>query len=117
MELVIATCIVTEHAKGSSGGAADAEETVPLQAAASASSISAEQTTLVHNEEEAFALEPLDVTAVPGYSYYSCFDYRQDGHTSRLFSILFGGVLVIINLQCVYGPFKRSLFLNVVRPV
>lgn len=55
-----------EHAKGSSGGAADAEETVPLQAAASASSISAEQTTLVHNEEEAFALEPLDVTAVPG---------------------------------------------------
>ncbi|KAK7092150.1 hypothetical protein V1264_009746 [Littorina saxatilis] len=48
-------------------GAADAEETVPLQAAASSSAVSGgEQTTLVHNEDEAFALEPLDVTAVPG---------------------------------------------------
>lgn len=52
-------------------GAAEAEESIPLQAAASASASASaisggEQTTLVHNEEEAFALEPLDVTAVPG---------------------------------------------------
>ncbi|XP_005103220.1 double-strand-break repair protein rad21 homolog isoform X1 [Aplysia californica] len=48
----------------------DAEESVPLQAAApgisAVSSVGGEQTTLVHNEEEAFALEPLDITSVPG---------------------------------------------------
>ncbi|XP_076437777.1 double-strand-break repair protein rad21 homolog A-like isoform X2 [Babylonia areolata] len=53
---------------GGGGGAAEAEESIPLQATASSSAMSSgiEQTTLVHNEEEAFALEPLDVTAVPG---------------------------------------------------
>jgi cohesin complex subunit SCC1 len=49
---------------------ADAEETVPLQATTAGvsaiSSTGGEQTTLVHNEEEAFALEPLDITTVPG---------------------------------------------------
>lgn len=59
-----------EHEKKSTGGEADAEDTVPLQAAAAGtsavSSTMGEQTTLVHNEEEAFALEPLDITTVPG---------------------------------------------------
>ncbi|XP_055871638.1 double-strand-break repair protein rad21 homolog isoform X2 [Biomphalaria glabrata] len=59
-----------EREKKSLGGEADAEETVPLQAAAAGtsaiSSTMGEQTTLVHNEEEAFALEPLDITTVPG---------------------------------------------------
>ncbi|KAL8589172.1 hypothetical protein ACOMHN_052510 [Nucella lapillus] len=60
---------VPEPAAGS--GSAEGEESAPLQTpasvSASASAISGgEQTTLVHNEEEAFALEPLDVTAVPG---------------------------------------------------
>ncbi|GFO10314.1 double-strand-break repair protein rad21-like protein [Plakobranchus ocellatus] len=49
---------------------ADAEETAPLPAPAASvsavSSIGGEQTTLVQNEEEAFALEPLDITSVPG---------------------------------------------------
>ena len=48
----------------------DAEETAPLPAPAASvsavSSIGGEQTTLVQNEEEAFALEPLDITSVPG---------------------------------------------------
>ena len=53
------------------------EESVPLQTGPSSSAISGgEQTTLVHNEEEAFALEPLDVTHVPGMIYFSlCFLY------------------------------------------
>ncbi|XP_059174385.1 double-strand-break repair protein rad21 homolog isoform X2 [Physella acuta] len=59
-----------ERDKKSLGGETDAEETVPLQAAAAGvsavSSTMGEQTTLVHNEEEAFALEPLDITTVPG---------------------------------------------------
>ncbi|CAL1535067.1 unnamed protein product [Lymnaea stagnalis] len=59
-----------EREKKSMGGEADAEDTVPLQAAAAGtsavSSTMGEQTTLVHNEEEAFALEPLDITTVPG---------------------------------------------------
>jgi hypothetical protein len=62
-----------------SAGAADAEETVPLQAAASSSAISGgEQTTLVPNEEEAFALEPLDVTTVPGLA----------GECARLYELI-----------------------------
>ncbi|GFS15013.1 double-strand-break repair protein rad21-like protein [Elysia marginata] len=48
----------------------DAEETAPLPVPAASvsavSSIGGEQTTLVQNEEEAFALEPLDITSVPG---------------------------------------------------
>lgn len=62
--------ISDERDKKSLGGETDAEETVPLQAAAAGvsavSSTMGEQTTLVHNEEEAFALEPLDITTVPG---------------------------------------------------
>lgn len=46
------------------------DESIPLQAAApsvsAVSSVGGEQTTLVHNEDEAFALEPLDITTVPG---------------------------------------------------
>lgn len=57
-----------------SGTGADAEEAVPLQAAAAGvsavSSAAGEQTTLVQNEEEAFALEPLDITTVPGMQKY-----------------------------------------------
>ncbi|RUS70994.1 hypothetical protein EGW08_021244 [Elysia chlorotica] len=48
----------------------ESEETDPLPAPAASvsavSSIRGEQTTLVQNEEEAFALEPLDITSVPG---------------------------------------------------
>lgn len=67
-------CVSAEADKAApSAGAADAEETVPLQAAASSSAISGgEQTTLVHNEDEAFALEPLDITAVPGTGRCDC---------------------------------------------
>ena len=53
-----------------SSGDPEAEEGAPLQTPASTSAISTisgvEQTTLVQNEEEAFALEPLDITNVPG---------------------------------------------------
>ncbi|CAG5132996.1 unnamed protein product, partial [Candidula unifasciata] len=61
-----------ESEKKSSGVEADNEDTMPSFAAAAAAGVSAvsstlgEQTTLVHNEEEAFALEPLDITTVPG---------------------------------------------------
>lgn len=48
----------------------EAEETVTLAApsagVSAVSSVGGEQTTLVPNEEEAFALEPLDITHVPG---------------------------------------------------
>ncbi|BFZ21127.1 hypothetical protein BsWGS_24168 [Bradybaena similaris] len=48
----------------------DNEDTMPFQASTTGisgvSSTIGEQTTLVHNEEEAFALEPLDITTVPG---------------------------------------------------
>jgi len=48
--------------------AAPLEDTAPLPVAgvSTVSSVGGEQTTLVHNEEEAFALEPLDITHVPG---------------------------------------------------
>lgn len=49
---------------------ADAEDSIPLQTTSAGvsavSSTGGEQTTLVHNEEEAFALEPLDITTFPG---------------------------------------------------
>lgn len=51
-------------------GPNDTSEQVTLAApdpgVSAVSSIGGEQTTLVHNEEEAFALEPLDITTVPG---------------------------------------------------
>ena len=72
-----------------SAGAANAEETVPLQAAASSSAISGgEQTTLVHNEDEAFALEPLDVTAVPGIG--RCHSHPALKHQTNFYEILKG---------------------------
>lgn len=38
-----------------------------------------EQTTLVHNEEEAFALEPLDITTVPGsFSCFFCYTFDKN---------------------------------------
>ena len=63
----------TEESESQSTSSAvpEAEESsVPLAApsagVSAVSSIGGEQTTLVHNEEEAFALEPLDITHVPG---------------------------------------------------
>ncbi|KAK7461559.1 hypothetical protein BaRGS_00038705 [Batillaria attramentaria] len=55
-----------EQAKAAGGRTPSTEETAPPQAGVSSASLAGEQTTLVHNEDEAFALEPLDVTAVPG---------------------------------------------------
>lgn len=55
-----------EQAKTVGTRAAVAEEVATPQAGVSTTSIGGEQTTLVHNEDEAFALEPLDITAVPG---------------------------------------------------
>ena len=59
-----------EPAKDAEPVSEEAEETVPLAApsagVSAVSSVGGEQTTLVHNEEEAFALEPLDITHVPG---------------------------------------------------
>ena len=43
-----------------------------------------DQTTLVHNEEEAFALEPLDVTSVPGKNK---FKKRRDRTFVKLLSV------------------------------
>lgn len=67
---------MVEQGKALPVRAEDAEETVPVQAVTSSSSISGEQTTLVHNEEEAFALEPLDVTAVPGRAPFFPFNFH-----------------------------------------
>ena len=44
-------------------------QAVPASTISSSAISGAEQTTLVHNEEEAFALEPLDVTAMAGADY------------------------------------------------
>ena len=64
----------------------DAEETAPLPAPAASvsavSSIGGEQTTLVQNEEEAFALEPLDITSVPGKEFRGFFFWGGGGFTS-----------------------------------
>lgn len=57
---------LTEQAKTASTREVVAEEVATPQAGVSTTSIGGEQTTLVHNEDEAFALEPLDITAVPG---------------------------------------------------
>ena len=83
-------CVSEEADKAApSAGAANAEETVPLQAAASSSAISGgEQTTLVHNEDEAFALEPLDITAVPGIG--RCHSLPALKHQTNVYEVLNG---------------------------
>ena len=83
-------CVSAEADKAApSAGAANAEETVPLQAAASSSAVSGgEQTTLVHNEDEAFALEPLDITAVPGLG--RCHSLPALKHQTNVCEILNG---------------------------
>lgn len=61
---------ITEQQKAVETSHNEAEVTQPTN---TTNSTAGEQTTLVHNEEEAFALEPLDVTAVPGTYYYQPF--------------------------------------------
>lgn len=83
----------------------DNEDTMPFQASttgiSAVSSTIGEQTTLVHNEEEAFALEPLDITTVPGKPA----DFQ--------FSSLLILPLIIVMLGLIFEP-KTCVFLTYV---